>query len=48
MRHTLLLGRVGLDINNVADAVRDQVSREFNGAVVYRSTSIDPSLDAAL
>ena len=30
VRHTPLLSRVGLDVNNIADAVGDQVRRQVN------------------
>ena len=46
--HTLLLGGVSLDIYDVSNMVVDEEGGQFNGAVVYRLTSIDPSLDAAL
>jgi hypothetical protein len=32
--HTLLLCGVGLDIDDIPDAVVDEESREFNGAVI--------------
>lgn len=34
VRHTLLLGGVGFDINEVTDAVVDEVCGQFDGAVV--------------
>lgn len=33
VRHTLLLGSVGFDVNNVTDSVVDQVCRHFNRAM---------------
>ena len=35
MGHTLLLSGVGLDVDDVADAVVDEVCRQFNGAVLW-------------
>jgi len=34
--HALLLGGVGLDVDDIADAVVDEVCREFHGAVLWR------------
>lgn len=34
MGHTLLLGGIGLNVDNIADPVRNQVSREFDGSML--------------
>ena len=38
--HTLLLGSVGLDVNDVAHPVVDEVRRQFHGAVLYVSLGL--------
>ena len=35
MGHTLLLGSVGLDINDISDAVGNEVGGHLHGAMVY-------------
>lgn len=37
VRHTLLLGGVGLDIDDVTNAVVDEVCRHFDGAMVLEA-----------
>lgn len=32
--HTLLLGGIGLDVDDIADTVVDEVCRQFDGAVL--------------
>lgn len=34
MGHALLLGGIGLNVDNIADPVRNQVSREFDGSML--------------
>jgi hypothetical protein len=34
MGHALLLGRVGLNVDDIANAVRDEVCRQFHGTML--------------
>ena len=40
VRHALLLSGVGLDVNDVAHPVVDEVRRQFHGAVLYISLGL--------
>ena len=37
VRHALLLGSVGLDVNNVTDLIVDEVRRKFDETLLYES-----------
>lgn len=39
MGHTLLLRRVGLDVNDVTNSVGDEEGGDVGGTVLYRSQS---------
>jgi hypothetical protein len=41
--HTLLLRGVGLNVDNVADAVRDEERREFDHAILCTGSSSAPA-----
>ena len=40
VRHAPLLGRVSLDVDNVADAVGDEVGGELDGAMFWKRRQI--------
>lgn len=44
VRHTLLLGRIRLDVDDISNAVRNQVGRQLNRTVFCVSLLVQPPL----